>query len=80
MKWFVSLIAFGGLVAIVSAASCGPQKPFCPSTPDFSCFDQDGNVIGGAGGQNVGICDGQSQIICSDSVTKVCKVEDCPKP
>ncbi|HXU04026.1 MAG TPA: hypothetical protein VN903_23860 [Polyangia bacterium] len=78
MKWFLSLIAAGGLVAIIATSSCGPQKTFCPSNPEFSCFNADGNAVGGAGG-SLGKCEGGSVIICSDPAqTVVCKQEDCP--
>ena len=65
MKWFLGICTLGGLVGMIAVSSCGPTKPFCPSTPDFSCYDQDGNVIGGAGGGIPDPCDGKAPIICN---------------
>lgn len=78
MKWFLSVCALAGLAAVLSS-SCGPQKPFCPSTPGLVCYDNDGGQMGGQGGQDLGPCDGASVIICGDPAqTKVCKQSDCP--
>ena len=78
MKWFLSVCTLAGLAAVLSS-SCGPQKPFCPSTPGLVCYDNDGGQMGGQGGQDLGPCDGGSVIICGDPAqTKVCKQSDCP--
>ena len=66
MKWFLGFCALAAIVGVMTASSCGPTKPFCPSNlPDFSCFDTDGNVIGGAGGGQPDPCDGRAPIICN---------------
>ena len=79
MKWFLLVCLLAGGLGI-AAASCGPKKDFCPTKPpDFICFFEDGGPMGGAGGQNVGKCDGQAVIHCGDPAdTQVCKQSDCP--
>ena len=79
MKWFLSICALAGLAAALWSTSCGPQRPFCPSTVGLTCFDNDGAAMGGQGGQDQGPCDGGSVIICGNPAqTHVCKQSDCP--
>ena len=78
MKWFISLCALAGIVAVMSSSSCGPKRDFCPTNPEYACFDKDGGPMGGAGGQDQGMCDGGSVMFCLDGVTKVCQLSDCP--
>jgi|KBSMisStaDraftv2_1062788.scaffolds.fasta_scaffold360503_2 hypothetical protein len=79
MKWFLCLCALVAAAAI-TAASCGPQKAFCPTSnpdpTDLSCHANN-DALGGMGGQNQGMCDGASEFICSNGM-HVCKASDCP--
>lgn len=77
MKWFllVCLVAGG---AAVAASSCGPERAFCPSTHDMSCFFEDGGPPGGSGGQDQGPCDGASYVICPNGGAKKCSFAECP--
>ena len=59
MKWFLSVCVLAGIVAVMSSSSCGPKRDFCPDQlPEYVCFDMDGGAMGGAGGQDQGMCDG----------------------
>ena len=78
MKWLLSVFALAGIVAVVSASSCGPKRDFCPTNPEYVCFDKDSGATGGMGGADPGMCDGGSVMFCLDGVTKVCKMSDCP--
>ena len=66
MKWFLTVIALASVVGFV-AASCGPQRDFCPTTnPDPTDLNCHGNIdgSGGMGGQDPGLCDGGTRYIC----------------
>ena len=79
MKWFLSVCALAGIVAVMSSSSCGPKRDFCPTNdPEFVCFDMDGGPTGGAGGIDQGPCDGASQIVCLSNGMKVCSQSECP--
>ena len=71
MKWFLSVCALAGLAAVLSS-SCGPQRPFCPSTVGLTCFDNDGGGMGGVGGQDLGFCDGGTTYYCGPQNMKQC--------
>jgi hypothetical protein len=78
MKWFLSVCVLGGIVAVLSSSSCGPKRDFCPTNvPEYTCFDRDGGGMGGAGGQDLGPCDGATPIVCLNG-TKVCNQSECP--
>ena len=68
MKWFLTVIALASVVGFV-AASCGPQRDFCPTTnPDPTDLNCHGNIdaAGGQGGQDPGICDGGMRFVCGN--------------
>jgi hypothetical protein len=79
MKWFLTVIALASVVGFL-AASCGPQRDFCPTTnPDPTDLNCHGNIdgSGGMGGQDQGPCDGAAQVVCSDG-TRKCSFSECP--
>jgi hypothetical protein len=78
MKWFLLSLALVAGIAIASA-SCGPTRAFCPSSSDNTCFTNP-DAMTGPDGQDQGMCDGGSVIVCLDPAqTKVCKQSDCPQ-
>ena len=77
MKWFLAFCSVTGLALVLSSSSCGPSRPFCPSNPGLTCYDNDGGGMGGTGGQDQGPCDGASVVICQNGA-HVCKQSDCP--
>ena len=67
MKWFLTVVAFAGIIGVMGA-SCGPQRDFCPTTNpdpnDLFCHGNTDAAAGGQGGQDPGVCDGGPRYIC----------------
>ena len=65
MKWFLSVCALLAGIGIM-AASCGPQKDFCPTTnpdpTDLTCHSNNDAVS--TGGMMGGLCDGGTEYVC----------------
>jgi len=76
LRWQRFLVICGMVAAFSAmAASCGPERPFCPygSDPEHICHPDAGSSTGGNGGSgSQGPCDGGSVFVSCPNICVAC--------